>query len=184
MSYHSEQFPVSEPNQTPQNTTRRRTYFWLAFALTFTLLTLASCGGVAALIGFDDLSFADFQTTGPVWTPPAAATSPVVSSTEDTGAAAAPTSLPSSRFQPGGRAENATSSRVNIRRAPGYLNKPEDDILRQMQPGESVEIAGWSRSVDNLIWWPIRYQSADGATVEGWVAESTESGVQILAPLP
>jgi hypothetical protein len=147
------------------------------------LLAFASCGGAAALIGFDDLSFADFQSTGPVWTPPAAPAAQVgVAESGDAANNATPT--PSSRFQPGGRAENATSSRVNIRRAPGYLNKPEGDVLAQIQPGETVEILGWSLSVDNLIWWPIRYQPAGGTAVEGWIAESTESGVQILVPLP
>lgn len=147
------------------------------------LLAFASCGGAAALIGFDDLSFADFQSTGPVWTPPAVPTAQMTAA--DSGDADNnPTPTPSSRFQPGGRAENATASRVNIRRAPGYLNKPDGDVLAQMQPGETVEILGWSRSVDNLIWWPIRYQSVDGTTVDGWIAESTESGVQILVPLP
>ncbi|MEZ4637449.1 MAG: hypothetical protein R2873_18805 [Caldilineaceae bacterium] len=174
--------PTSEPEPTPAPTSRTRTPFWVAFVVTFALLALASCGGVAALVGFDDFSFADFQSTGPVWTPPAAPTAVDSANVDSTNAA--PTPTPSSRFQPGGSAENATSSRVNIRRAPGYVNKPADDIVAQMQPGEDVEIVGWSRSVDSLIWWPIRYRSPDGASVEGWVAESTESGVQILAPLP
>ncbi len=157
--------------------------FWPAFVVSFMLLAFASCGSAAALIGFDDLSFADFQSTGPVWTPPAAPTA-VVGVAAGGEADNNPTPTPSSRFQPGGRAENATSSRVNIRRAPGYLNKPDGDVLAQIQPGETVEILGWSVSVDNLIWWPIRYQSANGTAVEGWIAESTESGVQILVPLP
>lgn len=160
---------------------KKRTFFWPAFVIAFLLWTLASCGGVAALIGLDEFRLTDFQPSDPVWTPPPLATAVVA--VDAPPAAEAETPAEPTRFQPGGRAQNATNSRVNIRRNPGYLGQAAEDILAQMNPGESVEILGWPRNADNLIWWPIRYQSADGATIEGWVAESTASGVQILTPM-
>ena len=54
-----------------------------------------------------------------------------------------------------------------------------------MRPGERVTILGGPESQDGLRWWQVRYQgSGASAPVEGWVAESTASGVQILAPAP
>jgi hypothetical protein len=176
-----QQTPVWESEEAPP--VKRRSFFWPAFVVAFLAWSLASCGGIAAMIGLDDLSLADFQSSGPVWTPPA----PLP--TETTAVAEQPAEEPAApteetRFQPGGRAQNITNSRVNIRRSPGYLGQAADNVLAQMEPGETVEIAGWPRNADNLIWWPSRYQSADGAIIEGWVAESTASGVQILAPVP
>jgi hypothetical protein len=69
---------------------------------------------------------------------------------------------------------------VNIRQTPGYLGKPRDDILVQMEPGDRVEILGESVLADGLTWWQIRYRPQSGRTTEGWVAEATASGVQIL----
>ena len=83
-------------------------------------------------------------------------------------------------FVPGQQARNATSSRVNIRRTPGYLSKRADDVIGQIQPGERVEIIGPPMGADNLLWWQIRYPTATGQTIEGWVAEATASGVVIL----
>ncbi len=134
------------------------------------------------MVGFDEISFSDFQSSDPVWTPPAALTAPVV--VADGVDAEASTPVAPTNLQPGGRARNATNSRVNIRLEPGYLGKADGDILIQMDPNETVEVLGWSRPADNLIWWPVRYQTPNGTPVEGWVAESTSSGVQILVPLP
>nr|HRJ42291.1 hypothetical protein [Caldilineaceae bacterium] len=84
------------------------------------------------------------------------------------------------RLQPGSPARNVASSRVNIRRTPGYLGKGDDDILAQMEPGASVAILEWPQAADQLTWWHIRANTPTGP-IEGWVAESTASGVQILA---
>lgn len=173
------QFNQPHPQDPPTVPSKRRSVFWLAFAVAFLVWTVASCGGAAALVGFDEFSLADFQSNGPAWTPPPVVT-PVVAAADT---AAEPT-LVAGRLQPGSRAENATGSRVNVRRSPGVVGKPDGDILAQMNPGETVEILGWSRTADNLIWWPVRFQPAQGAAVDGWVAESTDSAVQILVPLP
>ena len=67
-----------------------------------------------------------------------------------------------------------------IRQTPGHLGKSDSDILAQMAPGETVAIVGGPTAIDSLVWWLIQYQSSDGRTVEGWTAEATGSGVQIL----
>lgn len=80
----------------------------------------------------------------------------------------------------GVQARNITNSRVNIRQTPGHLGKSDSDILAQMQPGDTVTIIGGPTVADNLVWWQIQYTSSDGRSLEGWAAEATGSGVQIL----
>jgi hypothetical protein len=164
--------PIEQPSE-------RRSFFWPAFVLALTLWVLASCGGLAAVVGLDTFSLADFQSIGPVWTPPPLVTATVAEQPAEQTAGGEGEVADSTRFQPGGRAQNITGSRVNIRRDPGHLGKPPEDVVAQLSPGDNVEILGWPRNADNLVWWPIRF-----GTVEGWVAESTGAGVQILAPLP
>ncbi len=84
-------------------------------------------------------------------------------------------------FAIGDPVRNVTNSRVNVRRSPGYLSKSGDDVLGQLQPGDALEIVGEPAAADNLIWWRIRYRSSEGQVIEGWVAEATASGVQILS---
>lgn len=169
----------------PRARTRPRSWFWPAFVSGFILLSVASCGGLAALVGLNELSLSDLRSSAPVWTPPPlpATAEPGVADGGAEGADTGPENPGDGRFEPGMQARNATNSRVNIRRQPGYLSAPADDILAQMQPGDRVTILGWPQAADNLLWWPIRYDGPDGP-VEGWVAESTASGVGILVPTP
>ncbi len=155
----------------------RRTFFWLAFAISFVLLAGASCGGVALLAGFGNISLADLQATGPVWTPPPA---PTPLPADMTAPAAAVDAQPG-RLQPGSLARNVAASRVNIRSSPGYLGKGDGDIVGQMEQGANVTILDGPQTADQLTWWYIRLDTPTGP-VEGWVAESTASGVQILSP--
>ncbi|MEZ4708852.1 MAG: SH3 domain-containing protein [Caldilineaceae bacterium] len=161
---------IEEPTTAPPP--KVRSLFWPGFTFGLVFTALVSCGGLAMALGLNDISLADIQGGGPAWTPPAITPTPenvVVQS-----AAAAPIA---GIFQPGQNVRNITNSRVNIRRTPGHLGKPGDDILAQAQPGESVEIISGPTEADNLLWWQIRY----GGT-EGWVAEATSSGVTILGP--
>ena len=93
----------------------------------------------------------------------------------------APVAGVSDRFAAGVSVHNVTNSRVNVRTTPGYLGKPASDIVGQVDPGAAMTVLGDSQSADNLVWWRIRYQDPTGAALEGWVAEATASGVQILA---
>ena len=63
---------------------------------------------------------------------------------------------------------------------PGYQGKAAGDVFGQLQPGDTLQVVGDSSLADNLIWWRIRYAAPDSRTLEGWVAEATASGVQIL----
>jgi hypothetical protein len=154
-----------------------RSFFWLAFAISFVLLAAVSCGGVALLAGFGDITLADLQSTDPVWTPPPV---PTALPTDATAVGADVNAQPG-RLQPGSLARNVAASRVNIRRTPGYLGKGDGDIVGQMEQSATVTILEWPQSADQLTWWYIRNDTPTGS-VEGWVAESTASGVQILAP--
>jgi len=155
-----------------------RSLFWLAFAIGFVLLAAVSCGGVAALVGLNSFTLADLQSSDPQWTPPPIPTAQLV---ENAASSPANTNPQPGRLQAGSPARNVASSRVNIRRTPGYLGKGGDDILAQMEPGAIVTILEGPQSTDQLTWWRIRYDSPAGPA-EGWVAESTASAVQILAP--
>jgi hypothetical protein len=90
------------------------------------------------------------------------------------------TSVSGGAFQLGETARNITSSRVNIRQTPGHLGKTDSDIVAQLQPGDTMQIVAGPAPADNLTWWLIQFQSRDERMVEGWVAEATGSGVQIL----
>ncbi len=74
---------------------------------------------------------------------------------------------------------NITSSLVNVRTSPGYLGKPADDVLGQVSPGEEVEVLDGPQTANGLNWWYVRL-SSQTEPVEGWIAEATASGVQIL----
>lgn len=88
--------------------------------------------------------------------------------------------MSSTRFTPEQTVRNLTNSRVNVRVTPGYLSKPAGDVLGVVAPGAALLILGENQIADNLTWWRVRATLVDGRVVEGWVAEATASGVQIL----
>ncbi len=153
-----------------------RTNFWPGFALGFALLALTSCGGIAAALGFTRLTLADLQGGDPAWSPP-----PITPTAVVTPLPAAALAAVSARFSAGQTVRNGTNSRVNIRATPGYLGKPPTDVVGQLASGDTLVVLGESALADNLIWWRIRFVAPDGVAVEGWVAEATASGVQILS---
>jgi hypothetical protein len=66
--------------------------------------------------------------------------------------------------------------KVNLRRTPGYKNKDEaTDSIYEIPCGESVELLGDKKEVDQLTWWKIRWND-----YTGWVADHTASGKTIL----
>jgi hypothetical protein len=167
--------PAPEPKPRPRR--RLRSLFWPGFIFGFLLLSVASCGGLVLATGINRIDLADLQNDGQVWTPPQVTATPVETPVAETllvGEAGG-------AFSVGQRLTNITSSQVNIRAAPGYLSKPEGDIIGQVPPGGMVEVIGGRTSSDGLTWWYIRYSAPDGASIDGWMAEATASGVQILA---
>lgn len=82
-------------------------------------------------------------------------------------------------FQVGDIAVNVNDGPVNLRKSPGYLNKPVSDRIGLVPTGDRVEIIGGPASADDLTWWQVRWQGK-----EGWMAERRASGGRILAPAP
>lgn len=167
------------PAAPPAEEKPKRSFFWPGFALGLLLTAAVSCGGLATAFGLNRISLAELQGSDSPWTPPEITVAPQVVADE---APVASDSIVEGSFQVGSTVRNVTNSRVNIRQTSGHLGKPNGDVIAQMQPGETVEIIGAPQETDNLIWWNIRYNAADGRTVEGWVAEATSSGVVILGP--
>lgn len=127
------------------------------------------------LSGLRSLSLADLQP-GAAWTPPPVTATPAATTPAQQTAPPVDGAL----FSPGDSAVNVATSRVNIRRTPGYLGKGANDIIAQMQPGDTLQITEGPVSADNLQWWRIIYTRPGGSAMEGWVAEATASGVTIL----
>jgi murein DD-endopeptidase MepM/ murein hydrolase activator NlpD len=85
---------------------------------------------------------------------------------------------PGVRFRPGDRA--MTVAFVRLRRTPGYLNKPSDDVIADIWQGTPVVILSGPRTVDELIWWEVETTDISGKTVRGWMAESAPGGIPLL----
>jgi hypothetical protein len=164
--------PRPEQPRPQQRSTARsnRGRYWLGFVLGFALLMLVSCGGMAAALGFNRLTLADLRGDNTAWTPPTLIPTPPPPAP---GESAAP--VANGRFSPGQTVFNMTGSRVNLRQTPGHVGKASSDVLTQLSPGDAVVILGETTSADNLAWWRVAYQG-----MEGWVAEATASGVEIL----
>jgi hypothetical protein len=174
-----ELYPRELPPGPPSVTRRRRarTWFWPGFVLGFVLLSLVSCGSLALATGVSRLRLADLQAGQPAWTPPAVTATPVVTPLP---AAEIPLEQGGGAFQPNERLANITNSLVNLRATPGYLSKPGGDVIGQVPAGGQVEILGGRALADGLTWWRVRYLAPDGGVIDGWIAEATASGVQIL----
>jgi hypothetical protein len=159
----------------PAKRRRLRSLFWPGFVVGFLLLSIASCGGIVLATGISRLDLTDLQNNGQVWSPPLVTPTAVV-----TPAAEEPVGEAGGAFRRGDQLHNITSSMVNIRAVPGYLSKPQGDVTGQVPPGGLVEVTGGRAFADGLTWWLIRHSTAGGSTIDGWIAEATASGVQIL----
>ncbi len=90
----------------------------------------------------------------------------------------APPTSPPARFQPGDRA--MTVAFVRLRRTPGYMNKPPDDVIADIWQGTLAVILSGPKPLDGLIWWEVETQEITGKNVRGWMAESAPGGVPLL----
>ncbi|NOZ71003.1 MAG: SH3 domain-containing protein [Chloroflexi bacterium] len=125
---------------------------------------------------------------GPTWSPPTA-TPPVLVATPTPAQPAdmtplttpSPTALVSGpqTFHVGDIAVNVNDGPVNLRKTPGYIDKPTSDRIGLVPAGDRVEIIGGPATADNLTWWQVRWQGK-----EGWMAERRASGRRLLAPAP
>lgn len=94
------------------------------------------------------------------------------------GGGSPPTVAPGGRFKPGDRV--MTLAYVRLRRSPGYVNKPAEDILTDVWLGTEVVILNGPRALDDLIWYEVEARVADGPILRGWMAEESPDGVILL----
>jgi hypothetical protein len=156
---------------------RRRSLFLPGFVLGFVMLTALSCGGGLYAIGLDTGAIAELRGQSAAgWTPPP---TPISLPTEEQPGVVDGNPAGDFTFVSGNRARNITSSLVNVRSSPGYLGKAANDVVTQVVPGEQVKIVDGPRIADRMTWWYVQLLSPSDST-EGWIAEATASGVQIL----
>jgi murein DD-endopeptidase MepM/ murein hydrolase activator NlpD len=90
-------------------------------------------------------------------------------------------SLPTRSYRVGDQVYNAHPNAVNVRRSPGFRDKPADDVLVAVPGGTDLVIAQGPQVADNLTWWQVKGMVA-GTAVEGWIAEVSPSGKRFLVP--
>ncbi len=73
---------------------------------------------------------------------------------------------------------------VNVRKDPGYVDKPGDHVIGQIAPGAPLIILGGPQTVDGLTWWQVRAPLLDESTSEGWVAEVDPNGERLIDSTP
>jgi murein DD-endopeptidase MepM/ murein hydrolase activator NlpD len=76
---------------------------------------------------------------------------------------------------------NLSAADVNIRKSPGYRNKPADDVVALVPSKALLRLVDGPREADGLHWWRVQGQVVD-RTLEGWMAEVSPAGMRLLAP--
>lgn len=113
-------------------------------------------------------------TPTPTDTPtPAPATTPILTVTLPPDL---PTPVPGQwSFQPGDVAVNVNNGPVNLRKTPGYRNKPASDRIALVPAGAKVRILHGPALADDLVWWYVDWNGR-----QGWMAERRASGAVML----
>jgi hypothetical protein len=70
---------------------------------------------------------------------------------------------------------NVNNGPVNMRRTPGYKNKPASDRIALVPAGARVTILSGPALADDLVWWYVEWNGR-----QGWMAESRASGAPLL----
>lgn len=71
-----------------------------------------------------------------------------------------------------------TTTVVRMRRSPGVVGKPSNDIIADLPANSAALVIGGPRTVDKLTWWQLRVTSSGQ---EGWMAEKSAAGETLLA---
>ena len=67
--------------------------------------------------------------------------------------------------------QKATTVEIaNLRRTPGFKDKPANDILYEIPAQSPVTIIDGPETVDGLTWWNVRFTSQFGNPFTGWLA--------------
>lgn len=81
-----------------------------------------------------------------------------------------------------------TTGIVNLRRTPGFKEKPANDVQYEIPAGSEVTVLGGPQTVDGLTWWQVRFTSQFSNRFDGWLAATKASGEPLLtagaAPTP
>ena len=128
-----------------------------------TFAALAMCSLVTLMAVLTGGNLDEFKS-GPSWTPVAPAAESVQASRPE-----------GQSFASGDLVTIAYDGGVNLRRTPGYQNKPAGDTLRTVSAGAPGTITGGPVDLDGLRWWQVRF-----ATDEGWMAERSSQGRLLL----
>lgn len=71
-----------------------------------------------------------------------------------------------------------TTTIVRIRRSPGTVGKPANDIIAEIAANSAATVLAGPQTVDGLTWWQVRITSTGQ---EGWAAEKLATGDILLA---
>lgn len=151
---------MSNETNPVRNSRADRTWLWAL--VSFSALALCSLAVLLAALTGGNL---DEFRPGPSWTPgaPAAQVSPA----SQPGDLSLGSGVPVAVVYDGG---------VNLRRTPGYQNKPAGDSLKTIASGAQGVVVTGPEDVDGLRWWKVRFGGD-----EGWMAERSSQGRLLLA---
>lgn len=151
------------PSPPPQPKRRTTTTFWAVLVFG----GLVACSALILVFAVTRGQFPRLGS-GPSWTPPPlAAPAPAA-----VGGAERSAERP---FLINDLVQNASGGRVNLRQTPGYQNKPPEDVIAVIPPGEAGAVVDGPQDADGLRWWRVRF-----AAGEGWIAERSNSGKVLL----
>jgi len=74
----------------------------------------------------------------------------------------------------------STTTGLRLRKSPGYLNKPESDLLGDFRAKATVNLLDGPRTVDNLRWWQVGGILSNGQDAIGWSAQKGVDGSPLL----
>lgn len=82
------------------------------------------------------------------------------------------------KFRPGDQL--VTKDFVNLRRTPGYRDKPADDVAAELTPDTAATVTSGPVVADELNWWRLATVTPEGLPVDGWAADTAPNGVVLL----
>ncbi len=73
-----------------------------------------------------------------------------------------------------------TKTAVNVRRTPGMLGKPADDLLGHFENKTTLNVVDGPTEADGVRWWRVGGITLSRGEVIGWVAERLQDGTLLL----
>ncbi len=91
------------------------------------------------------------------------------------------TTPPFKTYSVGDAVCNISLAEVNLRKTPGFVGKPADDVVALLPSKALLRLAEGPRDVDGLFWWRVE-GTINGQGMNGWMAEVSTRGIRLLAP--